>query len=125
MRKELSHTIWREIIVIFILITSPSLCFGFTCKWDEKIINMLIVDTGLILIDWQQTLRFRRAGWKERNPVLGSEPTESEVNSKIMLGLGSLWISSCVFRKEYSQLILGTVLVMESAAVSINYQHGF
>lgn len=45
--------------------------------------------TGL---DWYQTTKFRRAGYDEVNPVMGREPTQTQINSYFAVNFALLYL---------------------------------
>lgn len=81
--------------------------------------------TALTLVDWGQTLDFRRKGLKEANPILGAEPSEGRINTLVPLGLlGVHGISHYALKGPERNFVYALLGALEARAVIHNWGRG-
>lgn len=85
---------------------------------------LLASSSSLIMLDWSQTLRFRREGHYERNLVLGKEPSIGRVNTLIGLGLAANIAVSAIPYRDMRVIVWAIVTVAEANAVLHNHKTG-
>jgi len=113
-------------ILVFTFIISLN-CYAY--EWftplstEEKILQGTYI--LVTCIDWAQTKEFRADGRKERNPILGKEPSQETVDTLIGLAIISHTLIAYALPQEFRGMWSFTFLVLETGTVVGNYSKGY
>ena len=126
----------KKIILMWVLLT-PSICFAD--DWTKTDTGLQLTFTGLLLVDWSQTLRIAEASRNkdviyrpdgdylhaEENSILGPEPSRGKVNRYFAgTAIGHYMISRWLnkpWRNIWQSFWIGT----EYNVVTHNKRNGF
>ena len=75
-------------------------------------------------LDWAYTKQFRSEGIYELNPILGSEPTQEEVDTYMFTGIVAHTLVSYFLPKKYRPYWMGSFIITEVWAVNQSYRIG-
>jgi hypothetical protein len=114
----------KKLIVIFLLLPTTAFSGAYFNPLSEEDIAYQTVYTMLVGVDWIQTKNFRAKGKKESSPILGTEPTQQEVDLKIMLGVSACFVFIWVLPEKYRKLFQISFITAELSAIRMNYIHG-
>lgn len=92
---------------------------------DGSELTKQIAYTALHIADWQQTRQIARdPRYYEKNLILGSKPTQAEVNRYMGATLIGHWAMSVMLKEEARRLWQDGTIVLEAATVHRNHRIG-
>lgn len=77
-----------------------------------------------ILVDWAQTRQALRQGWGERNPILGSHPSDGKLAVYNVLAIASTVSLGALLPSRWRTAWLGGVAIVEVFAIAGNARLG-
>ena len=111
--------------VLILAFTQASLQAGDPCGFKSADRWMLGVYAVLHLMDYRQTSNIDNEGGRELNPILGSHPTQGDINIYFLLTGLAVVGAACLFDEPYRGWFLSAEIGIKSATVYWNYRMGF
>ena len=111
-----------KICIVIVIVFMPLAAWSADWTTQDTILQASLI--GLIAIDWMQTLESLNGNYYETNPILGKEPSRSEVNiciaSSMIIATAVAYLLPSKYRIIFQSIVIG----VELEAVNYNYQIG-
>jgi len=92
--------------------------------WNASNVALASGATLEVLIDWSQTRQAMRQGWAERNPILGSHPSDGKLMVYNILAIGGNLGIGAALPSRWRTVWFSTIAAVEAFTIAGNASLG-